>query len=182
MITIVTGHRRSGTTMMMHCLQAAGQTNVLIAPGSLDEEPDDAMLEKLRYHPELIDNYLVKSMPVTSLFGLSAYSPGYEIIIMRRNPFEINASVLKRWGNPERLGEEHIIEMDRQEAILRQRIDFRVVSINYRDVINDPENGLKPLEIFGVNITQAATAVEPNKCHQKVEDLDHQGGWKPVTK
>lgn len=182
MIIIVTGHPRSGTTMMMKCLQAGGiQLVVDETKGKLKNrlEPPSIFSEKLLEDPFLHEGKAIKLVFPHLLLPLRAYKSGYTIIVMRRDPYEINASYLKELGGVIRLGKYYDDELDRIEATLDQRQDITLHSFQYREFLEHSESMLSSLEISNFDVKEACNIVDPSLCHEKREELKIEGPWNP---
>ena len=163
MITIVSGLPRSGTSLMMQMLVAGGMT--LLADGERRADADNPRgylewerIKQLPNDPGCIAEGEGKVVKVISRLLLSLPpSHEYRVIFMQRPLPELLASqdqMLRRRGtykegtNPAAIAaafEKHLKEV---YAWLDSRSNFRVVSVAYHDVVNQPAEVSRKLSDF----------------------------------
>ena len=152
-VTIVSGLPRSGTSMMMKILKAGGMKILTDEIRTADEdnpkgyyelervkqlEHDQAWLEDAGGKAVKIIAALLKHLP-------SDYT--YRVVFMRRRLEEILASqkkMLVRRGEPtDTISDEKMAELFRQhlkriETWLDERLNIKVLYVNYNEVIEKP--------------------------------------------
>jgi hypothetical protein len=179
-ITIVSGFMRSGTSMMMRCLQAGGME--LVYNPSRDEMNDrhgdehykindDGFYELTRAEymdpafPNNCDGKAVKCL-WGGMYRLKA-GKKKTILFMRRPIEEIAASYEAAFGAPHpRAIPELADELDTIQAILKQRRDVKLHVVQYHDVLKNP---LEVFESLGlpINPDAAAAIVNPSKYRHR---------------
>ena len=170
--TIVSGLPRSGTSLMMQMLQAAGMEIMTDGKREADEDNLEGYYEweevkALRKNPRIIEQADGKVIKVISAL-LPQLPPRhkYRIIFMHRPVSEVVDSqwkMIARSGNKPRSEKEHLIQtqqthVEQTLAQLRQRKDVELIEIDYPQMVADPESQLEALKIF-----LGDTAPEPNQ-------------------
>ncbi len=179
-VVIVSGLPRSGTSMMMKMLTAAGLEIVTDNVRSADEDNPKGYFEYervkeldkstdkgwLREHKGKvlkIISFLLKDLPDDCF---------YRVIFMRRDLDEVIASqnkMLDRRGEPrDETGDEKMIQLYRNhlrkvELILQQRPNFELLDVSYRQVIEQPrEQAVRVAKFLGLKVEpdQVASAVD----------------------
>lgn len=188
-VYIVSSFHRSGSSMMMRCLEAGGLTPVF------EEVLDriwDLNYSTQDYHPNPngfyhMDDYMydwpsfyqdtkgkVIKVPRADLQILREGK--YKVIFMVRNPEEIRASMRKfvphqSWGQVE--VNTYFYDQIKEATLSRARLNkgLEILEINYADVVENPEREFAKIKKFGFPIdTKAASAmVEPNLYRLKLE-------------
>lgn len=186
---IVSGLPRSGTSLMMQMLTAAG-----IEPMTDGKRPadDDNLkgyfewedIKKLRKNPRLIEQAEGKSIKVISAL-ISALPPQhrYRIIFMKRPVGEIVDSqwtMLSRQGQKPRSEKEHLIQTQQTHyeqtiAQLRQRQNIDLIEIDYPELVANPDTQLPALKKF-----LGDTAPQPDKLTEAINPDLHRN--KSVSK
>jgi hypothetical protein len=178
---IVSGYMRSGTSMMMRCLQAGGM-DAVYSPDRSHEmnekwgddayKPTDEYYELYRH--EYLENRLQEKYDcrlVKALWGaVLRIPPGeYRVIFMRRPVEEIRSSLLAFFGmdsNP--LGWENLdAQLDGVIGVLRDRKSvLSVHEVQYHTVLSDPLEVFKHLHDEGWPIDPwgASAQVNPMKA------------------
>lgn len=185
-VTVVTGLPRSGTSLMMQMLNAGGVralTDQVRAPdesnprGYFEFEPvkrlraDQSWLAQARGHAVKIIHVHVPYLPVD---GTSRY----RVILMRRNMQEILASqraMLKRQGKKSEdetiLARAYQAQLSSLEEWLRAREQFSTLSIDHRDIIENPRAAAMAIDNFlggGLDIEAMVHVVDPALYRQRV--------------
>ena len=179
-VVIVSGLPRSGTSMMMKMLTAAGleivTDNVRTADPDnpkgyfeyervkeLDKGTDKGWLQEHKGKVLKIISFLLKDLPDDCF---------YRVIFMRRDLEEVIASqnkMLDRRGEPrDETGDEKMIQLYRNhlrkvELILEQRPNFELLDVSYRQVIEAPrEQAARVTKFLGLKVEpeQVASAVD----------------------
>ncbi len=179
-VIIVSGLPRSGTSMMMKMLTAAGleivTDNVRTADEDnpkgyfeyervkeLDKSKDKGWLQEHKGKVLKIISFLLKDLPDDCF---------YRVIFMRRDLEEVIASqnkMLDRRGEPrDEAGDEKMIQLYRNhlrkvELILEQRPNFELLDVSYRQVIDEPrEQAVRVAKFLGLKVEpeQVASAVD----------------------
>lgn len=182
---VVTGYMRSGTSMMMHALEAGGleaafsnreHLNTKFGDEHYQPNPDGFYeLKREEYQqpgfPRMYEGKLIKML----MGGVPRIVAGdYKIVFMRRDFEEIRQSYEAFFGIPPRINAE---EYDQRVAdtlgILRQRKDVYVQPMQYRDVVEEPELAFGVLRGQGWPIDEFAAAgvVDSAQCRFRIEEL-----------
>lgn len=155
---------RSGSSMMMRCLEAGGLTVVV---------NDNTPMAKIGdYLPNPYGNYefekdidkdfytlyagMLIKCPYDQLIDLPRGK--YKLIFMKRNPLEISASMQKCWG--ETLEFDYDLYVGDLLKKLSARDDMEIIVLNYADVIENPRQEFEKLDL-PINISIAVSCVEP---------------------
>ncbi|MBU0986165.1 MAG: hypothetical protein KKH68_02835 [Proteobacteria bacterium] len=188
-VFVVSGYMRSGTSMMMKCLEAGGMEakHNLCKDRILndryareDYQPNPGGFYELGprefNHPDFPKIYANKLIKVLHwrLPGLPPFK--YKIIFMLRDPQEIEVSFLKMFRRrPPFVLHKYDALMKKILTMLQSRPDIETLPVQHRDVIRDP------LKVFAtikdnhfpvIDIEKAAAAVNPALYRSKRTDLD----------
>jgi hypothetical protein len=163
-IVIVSGLPRSGTSMTMKMLEAAGLE--LVTDGvrtadednpkgyfelervkSLTEEPDKSWLKDARGKVVKIISFLLKELPPNH---------NYDVIFMRRDLSEVLASqskMLERRGESSQTDDARMRELYENDLwkavyLLKHTPWFHTLEVRYRDVLDDPREQAKRVAEF----------------------------------
>ena len=188
MITVVSGYRRTGTSMMMQALYSGMKKGGIVFQKQMEE-----------FNPDSVDGYIptpgklwevgrgfyknanfLRNIPDDSLIkilfdGLSELPKGeWTVIFMLRDEIEIKASYarsdahIRAAGISENPQTQYTFDVYRpysQEdidhvlGIMESRTDVQLIRLNYRDVIEDPELWFHMLNTNGLDIdVEKATA------------------------
>ena len=183
MVYLVSGLYRSGTKMVMECLETGGMT---VVKSDHRDRYNDVHSDEL-YAPNKGGLYEV-SMREMRTFGFPCQHDGkaikvvvpflhflavhdYEVIFMHRNSEEIRQSAEASFKIRKTVDE---IIRETYEGLnsLRNRRDVhKIVEWNYRDVLADP---LRHFESLGwpLDAQKAASVVDPNLCRFRLEKLE----------
>lgn len=185
MLSLVSGFMRSGTSMIMSCLEAGGMDVVKseqrdkfgaahsdqhyrVNPYGL-YEPDIREMNEPGW-PKQHDGKVLKVV-VPWLRALSVHD--YRVVFMLRDPEEIRQSYEAAFGGKMK---REAIERQTVEALdqLRNRRDVRTITtLNYRDVVDDPILAFAKLRSDGwpIDGEAAASVVQPELCRFRREKL-----------
>jgi predicted AlkP superfamily phosphohydrolase/phosphomutase/tetratricopeptide (TPR) repeat protein len=183
---IVSGLPRSGTSLMMQMLQAAGMDLMHDGKRAADEDNTEGYWEweeikSLRKNPRLIEQAEGKAIKIISAL-LPQLPPGhrYRIIFMKRPVAEVIDSqwaMLARNGHKPRAEKEHLIRtqqthLDQTLAALRQRKDTALLEIDYPALVANPVGQIPALrEFLGQALShpeQLATPIRKELHRQKI--------------
>ncbi len=195
MIYIVSGYMRTGTSMMMCCLEAGGISPVLSptrdkmneAWGDQHYKPNAKGLYELEVwqsselgFPQMYGGKAIKILART-LHGISVGRHRYKIIFMLRHPEEIRQSYRAFLPDPPRFICERTMEPDAPYyAVMRdiiniakQRRDVDLAEFNYKDVISNPLQVFLELVDKGwkINAEAAAAVVDEKQYRFRLENL-----------
>lgn len=180
MIYIVTGHPRSGTSMLMECAEAGGMT-IVKSPkrdkmiGRLGDEsyrmnsslyePDNI---RAATFPRMYEDMVVK---VVAPFVRRIAAGNYRVVVMRRDPEEIRQSSEAAYGlrtTTEKIEE----QIDEAVKVLRQRRDVQsIMELNYTDILDNPTNELSRLD-WPFDVCLASAVVDPSKYRFRLDRLE----------
>ncbi|MFQ5461810.1 MAG: sulfotransferase family protein [Phycisphaerae bacterium] len=187
-ITIVSGLPRSGTSMMVHMIDAGGIPVLTDGVRKADEHNPRGYFEfepvkQTRKDPSWLDQAHGKVVKMTYL--LLADLPldrEYRVVFMRRPLDEVIGSqnaMLGRSGrdNPDmpdsRVREVFQAQLQEVERYLAAHANFRVLFVNYSEVIESPEACVHAINGFlGHELDTAAMAavIDPSLYHQRRTD------------
>ena len=184
MIYLVSGYRRSGTSMMMQALASGGM------PVSRSFRQDDRMNTMFgdngycpndAYYELNLEDYLDRNTFAARFDGtlVKCLSGGllrlpnwqYRIIFMRRPVEEIRKSCLAAFGERDRFAE-RLDFNDRMGEVIDVARDRRSVvsldEVHYHDMLADPEGVLRALD-WPVDPMRAATVPDRAKYRMRME-------------
>jgi hypothetical protein len=184
MIYLVSNIHRSGSSMMMRCLESGGLIPVYDKEINLnDNAPVDYIPNPNGFYQftseitadfaKLHDGKLIKC-PIRDLIKLPKWD--YKVVFMYRNPAEIRASMGK-WQPYQSWGQDEVITYFYEEYLehlfeeLRKRGDFDITVINYADVVANPVKEFTKLSYWGVDVEKMAAMVHPELYRLKLENL-----------
>ena len=160
--TIVSGLPRSGTSLMMQMLRAAGMELMHDDKRPADEDNTEGYWEweeikSLRKNPRLMEKAEGKAVKVISaLLPQLPTHHRYRIIFMKRPVEEIVDSqwtMLARSGRKPRSEKQHLIQtqqthLDQTLARLRQHKNVELLEIDYPELVSDPGGQIPALKSF----------------------------------
>jgi hypothetical protein len=170
---VVSGHPRSGTSMMMHALITGGLEGAYSSPRTPRSNNNAAYAPNPNGFFELVENEQQESwhprrfegQVLKSIYGmLPQLSPGnYKVVYMLRNPQEIRASNAKtgrRNRPPVRAlsDEDYFSKMSHYLSIADLRPDMEVLQVWYHEVLADPTGQFERIRDFGIPIDPEASA------------------------
>ncbi len=181
--TIVSGLPRSGTSLMMQMLRAAGMDLMHDGIRQADEDNLEGYWEwtevkSLKKNPRLIEQAEGKVIKVVSaLIPQLPPRHRYRIIFMKRPVEEVVSSqwkMLERHSQKQVSERQHLIltqqtHIDETIAKLRQRKDVELIEIDYPSLVADPSGQLPALiDFLGENISnpEALTSVIKPELHR----------------
>ena len=170
-IYIVSGWMRSGTTMMMRCLDAGGIA-VVRDPDNPDWEIGRNNYE-LHNTPEIYEGKAVKSLKVGPM-RMRPWGGGYKLIHMKRSARAQQESWIARFGVMKQLEE---IERQAQLSLdlAYNRRDTEVLEVSYNDVVDAPLAAMLVVADFLQHPTwdayRAAEVVDTKLRHWTIEDM-----------
>lgn len=182
---VVSGHPRSGTSMMMHALITGGLVGAYSSPRTPSSNNDAAYAPNPNGFFELIENEQQEpghprrfaGKVFKSIYGmLTQLAPGnYKVVYMLRNPEEIRASNA-RMGRRNRAmraltDEDYFEKMSSYLSIADLRPDMAVLQVWYHDVLADPTAQFERIRDFGIPIDpEAAASVVNPKLYRNRSD------------
>lgn len=189
-VVVVSGLPRSGTSMMMRMLDAAGLPILTDNERTADEdnpkgyyehervkdleqEADKSWVRAGRGKVVKVISHLLKDLPSDNY---------YKIIFMRRDVAEIVASqnkMLERRGetNPIDDGKtreyylRHIVDV---RFLVRNRANMEMIEVQYREALDDPRAFVTAVNAFlggGLDVAAMTTVVDENLYRNRREDL-----------
>jgi hypothetical protein len=184
-MTIVSGLPRSGTSLMMQMLQAGGMAVLADGHRAADENNPRGYFELEAVKHTRSDLVWLaqaggRAVKVIHLLLLQL-PPGsqYRVVFMLRDLMEVVASqraMLKQQGRPgAALADETLASVfEKQIAGVRnwlsEQPNFRVLCVNYRDVLGDPRASAERVAAFlggDLNSETMAAVVEPGLYRQR---------------
>ncbi|MEH6630146.1 MAG: hypothetical protein V7776_04945 [Halopseudomonas aestusnigri] len=175
---VVGGFMRSGTSMMMKCLEAGGLEALY------SDETESLQGMRYRgggYEPnvggfyegfggEIGHGQVVKRLKRSPLL---LNEKVYSVLIMRRESEEIRQSAQAIFNKdlPRGYGVQANKTMDEVESKLKTRSNIILFSLNYRDVVGNPIDAFTRLN-WPIDIESAANVVDKTQCRYKKEYLD----------
>jgi len=184
-ITIVSGLPRSGTSLMMQLLVAAGREALTDSKRAADPDNPLGYLEFEKATQLAKDSSWLKQARgkvVKIIAQLLPHLPAnehYQIIFMERELDEVIASqktMLDRQGRrgaaleEQKLRETYTAQLHRVHAQLARRREVRMLTVGYADLVAEPAREVKSLaEFLGepFDCKAAAGAVRPELQRQK---------------
>ncbi len=193
-IVVVSGLPRSGTSMAMKMLDAAGIPIVSDGVRTADEDNPKGYFELERVKDLAKENdwgWLVdargKAIKIIS-YLLKELPPNYNyrIVFMRRDLNEVLASqakMLDRRGEPNEIDDSQMIEIYENDLwkanyLLKNNPQFETLQIHYRDVLDGPEDQARRLNEFlggSYDVQKMAAAVDPTLYRNRAEALASEG-------
>lgn len=184
-ITVVSGLPRSGTSLMMQLLAAAGRATLTDAKRIPDEDNPLGYYEfektlKLAKDVSWIPEARGKVVKIVAqLLPFLPRNEHYCLVFMERNLNEVIASqkaMLLRQGrkgaelDEQKLSETYQAQLQRVRQHLARRPEMRTLSVNYSALLADPASGAERLALFlgqPFDRVRATAAVRPELRRQK---------------
>lgn len=190
-IYIVTSLHRSGSSMMMRCLEAGGME--VVCDKNIDNQlntdfgSDDYIPNPNGYYQapdnifedeNLVENLQGKVVKIYLDYLCKLPIANYKIIFMRRDKKEILASMAKMSGG-EPLGyeqdnvENDVVFIAEKKALFSERHDFQFIEVDYATLVKNPQESFSKIKDFGfpIDIEIASSMVEPSLHRFKLENL-----------
>ncbi len=193
-IIIVSGLPRSGTSMMMKMLDAAGfaimtdgerEADIDNPKGyfeyerikDLENEPDKSYVADARGKVLKVISFLIKELPEDN---------SYRILFMRRDIDEVIASqnkMIYRLGTEDtsatdaevkKLYQRHLVQV---KNLVDKRKDIAMIDVNHRQAINDPMAVAQQVNDFlggGLDVQAMAAVVDRKLYRNRAKDLAKQ--------
>ncbi|HKI70445.1 MAG TPA: sulfotransferase, partial [Verrucomicrobiae bacterium] len=184
-ITIVSGLPRSGTSLMMQLLTAAGIEALTDAKRAADEDNPLGYFEFEKTLALAKDNSWLPEARgkvvkiVAQLLPFLPRNEHYHVIFMERNLTEAIASqnaMLARQGRhgaeleERRLSETYAAQLSRVRKHLAKRSDIRTLFVNFESMLENPASGVERIANFlggELNRKAAEETIRPELRHQK---------------
>lgn len=182
MIYIVSNIHRSGSSMMMRCLESGGLNPAYDKESnSMNESaPDDYIPNPNGFYQfvnEIGEGFIgydgmVIKCPIRELATLPLHQ--YKVVLLKRNPAEIRASMGKwtpyeSWGKDEVLTYLYNWYFDKVIARCTARGDMEITVLNYADIIANPIVEFTKLASWGIDVNAAASLVDETLYRLKLE-------------
>ena len=186
-VYIVSGFMRTGTSMMMKCLEAGGMDAV--ARESRDEmrlkyadefyDPNNGGLYEIErkdsQHPDFPSQFKGKLIKVLNAgTGRLNVMEKIKVIFMTRDPEEIRQSYEAFFSDEGRLKNEMIeMAIKKNLELLRNRKDTDVLEFWYRDVVENPRKHFEILKENGwpIDVDKCVAEVDVDLLRFKKENL-----------
>lgn len=187
MIYIVTGYMRSGTSMMMQCLQAGGLEAVFDKRredmnknfGDTHYQPNKKGFFELSYpeynkigFPLQYKGKLIKCLR-GGVYEMAVHQ--YKVVYMLRDPEEIRQSYEAFFGHnaDDQILSKYHEEMDKTISLLENRKDVDLCVFQYRDVVENPTKYFTILKNQGwpIDVEKAVNEVDAEQCRFRIEKL-----------
>ena len=183
-ITVVSGLPRSGTSMMMQILAAAGRETLSDSKRAPDEDNPLGYFEfekatELARDVSWIHQARGKVVKIVAqLLPFLPLNEHYQLIFMERDLEEVIASqnaMLARQGrrgaelDPVKLTETYAKHLERVNAQIARRRDLRVLKVRYGQLLSEPRTGIENVASFvgaPFEKEKAAKAVQPGLRRQ----------------
>jgi len=175
-VYLIVNIHRSGSSMLMRCLEAGGlkavydkSSDVMNYSAPKDYIPNPNGF--YQFNGEINSSFyemnkgkLIK-YPIRQITNLPVGK--YKIILLKRNPKEIRKSMerwtpFSSWGNDEATTYIYNKYMNGVKTILEQRSDVELIEVNYKNIVNSP------LETFEF-IRDSGWDINPALCSEKVD-------------
>jgi len=193
-IIVVSGLPRSGTSMAMKMLDAAGLPMVVDGVREADEDNPKGYfeLERVKNLQAEADKSWLKACRgkavkiVSSLLSALPNNNTYNVIFMTRDLDEVLASqtkMLKRRGetsetSDDTLRELYVSHLEKTRFVLRFRPQFEWIDVPYAEVISDPLTQARRINELlggGLDVERMAAMVDSKLYRNRVEQLDQAG-------
>ena len=178
-VTIVSGLPRSGTSMMMKAIHAGGIEPLIDHVRKADEDNPRGYYEfepvkKTKEDASWLND--ASGKVVKMVYRLLYDLPGgyeYRVVFMQRDLTEVLASqkkMLDRSGksgggiSDEQMAALFTAELNKCEKWLAAQGHFKVLAVNYRDMIDQPQQQCQKVSDFldgGLNVEAMAETVDP---------------------
>jgi hypothetical protein len=183
-ITVVSGLPRSGTSMMMQILAAAGRETLSDSKRAPDEDNPLGYFEfekatELAKDVSWIPQARGKAVKIVAqLLPFLPSNEHYQLIFMERDLEEVIASqnaMLARQGrrgaelDHAKLNETYAKHLERINTQLARRRDLRILKVRYSQLLSEPRTGIERVAGFvgaPFEREKAAKAVHPNLRRQ----------------
>jgi hypothetical protein len=185
---VVSGHPRSGTSMMMHALITGGLEGAYSSPRTPRSNNNAAYAPNPNGFFELVENEQQEPLHprrfagkvFKSIYGMlpQLATGNYKVIYMLRNPEEIRSSNAKMGRRNRPLQRtlsdaDYFSKMGHYLSIADLRPDMEVLQVWYHDVLADPTAQFERIRDFGIPIdpVAAASVVNPKLYRNRSDDV-----------
>ena len=184
-ITVVVSYMRSGSSMMMGCLEAGGiptyhdhKTEMNTTHGDEKYKPNAGgffeMSPNQAIAKDFIANAAGKAVKLLRSAALHLPEHDYRVVVLWRHPEESRQSyeafANDRWPLGEVTYTQYRESWKRLVETLRERPDMDVQTLNMRDVVFRPERELASLG-WPIDVKKAAAYVDPKQYRFRMEWL-----------
>lgn len=186
MIYLISNIHRSGSSMMMRCLEAGGLFPSYRPEAELDfnaSAPENYAPNPNGFYQfggevdssfnEVYDGKLVK-LPIRDLLKLP--QGDYKLVLLKRNPAEIRASMARwtpytSWGRDEVITYFYDLYFDTLVTELSERTDISITILNYADIVANPEQEFVKLLDAGwsFDVASASALVDESLYRLRLE-------------
>lgn len=178
-VYIVSSFHRSGSSMMMRCLEAGGLSavcdksiDVLLNSSSVDgyvPNPNGFYQFNREVYPDFCDEYKGKVVKLYFKDLMKLQPEKCSIVFVVRDPNEIRAS-MKKWTPYKSWGSNLVATYFMDEILSMLQDKFKDITIlNYADIIKDPETEFSKLN-FPIDVKKSAGMVQPELYRLKLEN------------
>lgn len=176
MIYLVSNIHRSGSSMMMRCLEAGGLIPIynkffdnlnLFSLDNYIPNPNGFYQFNFKIDDNFYNKYngkLIKC-PIRDLLKLPIGE--YKLVLIKRNPSEIRASMKKwkpyeSWGMDETITYFYDLYLNVLVDELSKRNDMSTIVLNYSEIVSNPENEFNKLKNAGwdIDVEKASKMVD----------------------
>ena len=186
MIYIVSGFPRSGTSMMMRCLEAGGMDVVMgerrnkLAEHCSDDDykmnPDLVLYEltvQESLQPWTYQHGKVVKMPTPWLNKMPTLAGDVTVVYMRRDPEECRQSYQAALDPKFKMTTERVAAMQEWGVREWKRRSASVLQLEYTEVLKHPERTFLLMQRNGwpVEPVSAAAVVDPEQYRFRIEKL-----------
>jgi hypothetical protein len=184
MIYLVSNIHRSGSSMLMRCLEAGGlsvsydkesDTMNEYAPSDYIPNPNGFYQFTNEITDQFVNLYDGKAIkcPIRDLLKLPKGE--YKLVLLKRNPKEIRAS-MEKWTPYHSWGKDEVITYFYAEYFadlitqLTARGDMDITVLNYKNIVSDPVAEFTKISHWGVDINSMAAKVDESLYRLKLEE------------
>lgn len=183
MIYLVCNIHRSGSSMMMRCLEAGGLSPVYDADADKMNEsaPEDYIPNPNGFYQfgnEIGEGFAgydgrVIKCPIQQIVKLPIGN--YKMVVLKRNPVEIRTSMARwtpyrSWGRQESLTYIYDWYLARVAEMVAARGDIQVTILNYADIVANPTAEFTKLAGWGINVAACAAMVDSSLYRLRLEE------------
>lgn len=182
---LITNLHRSGSSMLMRCLETGGLEGVYdplanemnsTAAGDYIPNPNGFYQFNEEVNFNFYNNYKGKLIKCYIRNILKLPPGNYKVILLKRNPKEIRRSMeawtpFQSWGFDEAITYFYDEYLDLIIQELKKREDIDLVTLNYKDIVSQPEIEFNKLVKKGwpIDPIKASEMVDPELHRFKLE-------------
>lgn len=183
-VYLVSNLHRSGSSMLMHCLSKGGLTPIYnkFVDGMNFSAPNSYVPNVNGFYQYTgdVDNFFydkykskLLKCPLKKLTDLPTGK--YKLVFIKRDPEEIRKSMHK-WTPYNSWGQEEILTFFYNEFVdtilnkLKERDDFEITILNYRDIIKNPTTEFSKLKKLGwpIDVVECSSHVNSQLYRSKI--------------